>query len=249
MEFCLVEGMAGILGSATLTKQNDKNRYARETHTRAGRATVRALPTHPLHTAHPMFKPLQTLDQRTRTLTLLLATLAAFALNLLASAWLNSSYAASGFPVPYFEAQLSFDAAKLKGWYAQLLQAGTLGLYRQTQHIDFLFIATVALLHPLALLLVGRLFSASSRARGWLVVAAGLSLIAPVADGLENAVSYVMLANPLGFNVMWAQLYSSLAALKFVMFTLAYVAAAIGIVWGLVHWVQRRLQHGSRPAM
>ena len=187
-----------------------------------------------------MFKALQALDHHARTLTLLLATLAAFALNLVASAWLNSSYAASGFPVPYFEAQLSFDATKLKGWYAQLLQAGTLGDYLQTQHIDFVFIATVALLHPLALLLVGHLFTASSRARRWLTAAATLSLLAPAADAMENLVSYGMLADPLGFNPNWALLYSSFAALKFGMFTFAYVAAAIGLLVGGAMWLGRQ---------
>ncbi len=189
-----------------------------------------------------MFKPLQRLDQHTRTLTLLLATLAAFVLNLFASAWLNSSYAASGFPVPYYAAQLSFDAAKLKGWYAQLLQAGSLGDYLQTQHIDFLFIATVALLHPLALLLVGRLFNAASRARRWLTAAAALSLLAPAADAMENLVSFVMLADPLSFNPNWALLYSSFAALKFGMFTFAYAVAAVGLLVGGPLWLGRRLR-------
>lgn len=49
----------------------------------------------------------------------------------------------------------------------------------------------------------------------------------------RNAVSYVMLANPLQFASFWAYIYSSFAALKFAMFTFAYVAAAVGLLVGV----------------
>jgi hypothetical protein len=74
------------------------------------------------------------------TATLAVVAGVALALNLAATAWLNASYAASGFPVPYHVAQLSFDAQQIKGWYAFLIENGTLGAYWQTQFIDFVFI-------------------------------------------------------------------------------------------------------------
>jgi hypothetical protein len=174
--------------------------------------------------------------------TLALVVLAALVFNLQASAWLNDSYALSRFPVPYFQAQLSFDASAIKGWYAQLIDMGTLDIYVRTQHIDFLFIVSVLLLHVSALLLVSRLFPAESCGRRWMVGAALLSASAPAFDALENAVSYLMLANPLDFADGLALLYSSLAALKFAIFTFAYVALPMGVMAGLATRWQGRGQ-------
>lgn len=183
----------------------------------------------------------RTLQNRPSAWTLTAIVVAALVFNLQASAWLNESYALSRFPVPYFQAQLSFDAAAIKGWYAQLIDMDTLDIYVRTQHIDFLFIASVLMLHVSVLLLVSRLFHAETRGRRWLVGAALLSASAPAFDALENAVSYLMLANPLGFPDGLALLYSSLAALKFVMFTFAYVALPTGVLAGLAHrWLRRR---------
>lgn len=174
------------------------------------------------------------LDNQPATVWLAVGTLVAVAFNTFATQILNASYAKSLFPVPYFEAQLSFDAAKLKAWYAYLVDHGTLGTYVQTQHIDFVFIVSVLMLHGLALLLISRLFDEGSRLRRWMVVAALLSVLAPLFDALENLVSYVMLANPTDFAEGWAMVYSSFAASKFAMFSFAYVAAALGTVLGLV---------------
>lgn len=168
-------------------------------------------------------------------------------LHLAATGWLNASYAATQFPVPYHVAQLSFDAQQLKGWYAFLIERGTLGLYRQTQWIDFAFIATVLVLHVSALLLSARLFVAGTRGRRWMVGAAALAAIAPLADALENLVSFVMLADPAGFADGWALVYSSLATIKFAFFTFAYVALPVGVVTGLFHQGLRR--RGSRMSL
>jgi hypothetical protein len=184
-----------------------------------------------------MIRPLQ---EKPTTRWLAAGTVLAYVFNFFASQWLNASYARSLFPVPYFEAQLSFDAAKIKGWYAYLMEHNTLDVYVQTQNIDFLFIASVLVLHFVALLLISRLFASGSRARRWLVWAAVLSASAPLFDALENAVSYVMLANPTQFADGWALLYSSFAAAKFAGFTLAYLVAALGLAAGLLAQVQAR---------
>jgi hypothetical protein len=153
----------------------------------------------------------------------------ALPLHLWAGAALDASYAASRFPVPYYVAQLSFDAAQLKDWYATLAELGTMEQYLRTQRLDFLFIATVLALHFSGLLLVSRLFPADSGWRPALVRCAVLSMLAPLADAAENGLSYVMLADPNGFAEAWAYAYSSCAALKFAMFVFAYGAAAVGI--------------------
>jgi hypothetical protein len=161
-------------------------------------------------------------------------------LNLAATAWLNASYAASKFPVPYHIAQLSFDAQRIKNWYAYLIEEETLAIYRQTQFIDFGFIATVLLLHVSVLWLVSRLFEVDSFGRRWMEVIALLSAVAPLADTLENMVSFVMLYDPAGFPDSLALVYSSLAATKFTFFILAYVALPVGVMAGLVSQCLRR---------
>jgi len=181
------------------------------------------------------------LQDRLSTGTLGAVSGVALLLNLAATAWLNASYAASKFPVPYHVAQLSFDAQRIKGWYGDLIDQGTLGLYVQTQLIDFAFIATVLVLHVSVLWWVSRLFVAGSRGRRWMVGAGVLSAIAPLADAAENLVSFVMLADPVGFPDSWALVYSSLAAVKFAFFTLAYAVLPVGVVAGLwQRWMQRR---------
>lgn len=183
---------------------------------------------------------LQGLQERMSTATLAVVAGVSLALNLAATAWLNASYAASGFPVPYHEAQLSFDAQQIKGWYAFLIEKGTLGVYWQTQFIDFAFIATVLVLHVSVLWLVSRLFAPGTRGRRWMLGVAALSAIAPLADAAENAVSFVMLADPSGFADGLALVYSSLAAVKFAFFTMAYLALPVGVVAGLwQRWANR----------
>jgi hypothetical protein len=181
------------------------------------------------------------LQDRLSTLTLAVASGIALLANLAATVWLNASYAASRFPVPYHVAQLSFDGQQLKAWYAYLVEQGTLAVYWQTQFIDFAFIATVLVLHVSVLWLVSRLFVSGSRGRRWMVGAAALSVIAPLADAGENLVSFVMLADPAGFPDGLALVYSSLAAVKFAFFTLAYAVVPLGVAWGLgLRWKQWR---------
>ena len=72
--------------------------------------------------------------------------------------------------------------------------------------------------------------------------AAMLSIIAPMADALENGISYIMLANPANFAESLAWVYSSVAAIKFAMFTFAYLAAILGLLSAAWLLVTRRIQ-------
>lgn len=172
---------------------------------------------------------------------LMVIGLLALLFNFWATDLLNASYASSGFPVPYWQAQLSFDANKLKGWYQILIERGTLDRYIQTQHIDFVFIASVLILHIVVLLAISRALPANSGLRRAMIIAAMLSAIAPIADALENGISYIMLANPADFAEGLAWIYSSLAAVKFAMFTVAYLAAILGLVCAAWLLVTRRI--------
>ncbi len=193
-----------------------------------------------------MFSRYAELQSKLSTAQLAAFALIALALNLAATRWLDASYAASAFPVPYYEAQLSFDAQRLKDWYAYLSERGTLGLYLRTQHIDFAFIASVLALHAAALLWVSRLFPGPSRWRQLMVWASLLSALAPLADAVENLISYVMLVNPQDFVPALALAYSSAAAVKFAMFTFAYLAFAAGLVMALIQWGTNK--HRARVA-
>lgn len=166
---------------------------------------------------------------------LTLVVLVSFIFNYYASAILTKSYEASQFPVPYFEAQLSFSAVKIMTWYEFLVQNNTMDIYVTTQNIDFLFMLSVLLLHVSAILLLSRGFALGSKLRKYLVYAALISASAPIFDALENAVSYVMIANYNTFPAWLAILYSSFAAAKFAMFTFAYIVLALGIgMWVIV---------------
>jgi hypothetical protein len=180
-----------------------------------------------------MFKAFSQFQWRFSVAQWVLIALVSVLFNVWATQELNAAYAASGFPVPYWQAQLSFDHLKIKGWYATLIAQGGIGPYLQAQYVDFLFIASVFVMHAAWLTLVARLHPFASRSQKVMLGAALLSTLAPVFDTLENLVSFAMLADPLNFQPALALVYSSLAAGKFAMFTFAYLAATVGLVWAL----------------
>src|SRR5690348_9050965 len=79
--------------------------------------------------------------QRAKLPVLAGATVAGFVAQQITQTVLDGFYARSGYPVPYYVGQLSFSAGKLSGWYTTMREAGTLGVYWQTQFMDFAFIA------------------------------------------------------------------------------------------------------------
>lgn len=192
-----------------------------------------------------MIKTFSHLQSKLTGFQLTVIALVALVGNLWATKLLNTAYAASGFPVPYWQAQLSFDHEKLKGWYGFLIKNQTLDLYVHAQFIDFIFIASVLILHTAALLALSRAVPAQSKVRLALIWAAAISAIAPLADAVENGISFIMLANPTGFEPLLAIAYSSVAAIKFGMFTFAYVAAAIGLLAALYYLATHTRQGAS----
>jgi len=73
----------------------------------------------------------------------LTAAALAFGVFLWVKGQLDASYAASGHPVDYATGQLAFDARIIEGYYAHMIETGSLQIYWQTQFIDFGFIAAV----------------------------------------------------------------------------------------------------------
>lgn len=193
-----------------------------------------------------MIKTFSRLQSKLTGVQLTVITLVALIGNVWATKLLDAAYAASKFPVPYWQAQLSFDHFKLKGWYEFLIKNETLGLYIHTQFVDFIFIASVLVLHMAALLALSRAVPALTNARYALIWAALLSAIAPLADAVENGISFIMLANPTGFEPLLAIAYSSVAAIKFGMFILAYLAAAGGVLAALYYRATRAKRQASQ---
>lgn len=172
-----------------------------------------------------------------------LAALLAVVVVRAANSVLDVSYAASKFPVPFMEGQLAFDGALIKSYYATMIEQGTLGIYVQTQLIDFAYIASVFVAGLVVPLLIARLYASGS----WLQkVSLAMAAILPMGalfDTLENLVSFVMLSMPQSFPDWIAPIYSSFAALKFAClvpgYTLVGVLAVGAVVAQLVKLVRR----------
>lgn len=124
------------------------------------------------------------------------------------------SFAATNYPVSLLEAQLAFSGTAIKSHYATLLAQGTFDQFVLTQVIDFAWIIGLMLTLFFAHVAIARGQPAGSH---WRQLALRLAVIAPLiaaADAIENAVSFVMLADPTSFPDWLAVLYSGLAAIK-----------------------------------
>ncbi len=166
----------------------------------------------------------------------------AWAVSRATQVWLDGFYTRSKFPVSFFEGQTTFDAIELKGYYAHMIEQGTLDIYVQTQLVDFVFMATsfVSLL-----VLAGAALRTLPRAlHGTKVfsVATAMLVIVPLApafDAIENLTSFIMLADPQGFSDWLVMPYSAFAVTKFALFALGYLWAIVTLVISLCYglWV------------
>src|SRR5690606_20582685 len=108
-------------------------------------------------------------------------------------------YTLSQFPVPFFIGQTTFDAVELKGYYAVLLEHGTFERYIGVQIADYAFMVTVFISF---FALMAAIYRSMPKHKGLQTFARAMLVIAPLAavfDAIENAVSFIMLANPIGF--------------------------------------------------
>ena len=71
----------------------------------------------------------------------LMALIGLVVARLVQALWLDPSYVASQYPVPFYVGQMTFDAVELKSYYQVMLDKGTMPVYWLTQCIDFVFIA------------------------------------------------------------------------------------------------------------
>lgn len=153
----------------------------------------------------------------------------------LTQVWLDGLYVQSLFPVPFFVGQTTFDAAELKSYYAVLLEKATLMKYFRVQMADFIFMATVFISFFALMAAVYRSLPEICwlKASAWVMV-----FVAPMAavfDALENAVSFLFIANPRDFIDWLVYPYSTFAVIKFAIFVIAYLWIITGVVISLAN--------------
>lgn len=168
------------------------------------------------------------------------ATIASFAGFQKVKAALDASYAASRHPVDYATGQTSFDAARIKGFYAHMQTEGTLDIYWRTQMIDFGFLALLGLSGLLLGCLVARFGRDNSWARRMGLIAAACFVAGACMDALENLTSFVMLADPQGFADWLALPYSGFAVVKFALITAGMGAVLISLALTATGRLMRR---------
>lgn len=167
-----------------------------------------------------------------------------FALN-----WLDGLYAQSLFPVSFFVGQTTFDADKVKSYYAVLLELGTMSRYFWVQIVDYVFMLTVFTSFFALMAAVYRSLPdvAFLKKIGWAMI-----FIAPMAavfDALENFVSFFMIANPTDFADWLVYPYSSFAVIKFAIFGLAYLWAIAAVVISIGTFLTTRVLNQLRKTV
>lgn len=163
------------------------------------------------------------------------------------STMLDASYKESRFPVPYFVQQTCFDAAKIKEWYAYMMQQNTFHIYLTTQFIDFVFIASVIFGGFTVWTLVANFFAKGSFFNSVGYKMAFALPIAAAFDVLENIISFFMIANPMHFSDAWVIPYSTFAVLKFTFWSIALLWMIIMMVSLPFYKIIRNIQ-GRRQA-
>lgn len=174
--------------------------------------------------------------------------IALVAFSQLAQHWLDELYVASQFPVSFFEGQTTFNAEKVKSYYTTLIERGTLDRYVWVQIADYGYMATVLAGFFALTAAIYRSLPAGHWLKGASFAMIFIASTAPMFDALENAVSFVMLADPLGFADWLVYPYSGFACAKFAVYVVTYLwapfAVVVAIASGLIRWVRPQ----ARPA-
>ncbi len=140
--------------------------------------------------------------------------------------WLNWSYALSKFPVPFYIGQTRFSGEAIKADYQFLIDQGTLNIFIQTQLIDYVFmLASFIAFFCLAAAVLRSIPKSPSFSilRRLGIFMLWLTPMGALMDAFENLVSFVMLADPLGFPNWLAYPYSGFAVAKFALFSMGYL--------------------------
>jgi hypothetical protein len=159
-----------------------------------------------------------------------LAALLTIMLVVLSNTVLDASYAASQFPVPFAQGQTTFDGELLKSYYRHMIDRGTLGVYWQTQFIDFGFIASVFLTGLILPSWLRRFARPATWASKVLSGSTVLICLGAIFDAIENLISFVMLMQPQTFPNWLVYPYSTMAVAKFACVTIGMVMLTFGLL-------------------
>jgi hypothetical protein len=179
---------------------------------------------------------------RPRTTVLVLLLAAAVAVAAVGQVWLQATFATVRHPASLGVANTTADADALRGWYRVLLAQGTLDRMVATELVDLVWVGGVAASSVLLTLVAARLLSRRNPpAAGLLRRIAPWTALAPGMDLVENGLSLVMLADPLGFPAPLAVAHAVVSWLKLA----GMVAVGVGVpAYSL--WSARRGEGGGR---
>lgn len=188
-----------------------------------------------------MFKNLKGfVDHKLSTVTLWLSAITTFILSkVIQIFWLDKSYIASKYPVPFYEGQTTFDAAITKSHYQVLIDEGTLGVFWQTQFIDFIYLMMTFIFTFLVMAAIYKMFSygklnESDKLQKFSWFMALTMPLNAVMDMFENLTSFIMLSNPLGFADWLIYPYSSFAVAKFAFYGIGYLWIILAILIAII---------------
>lgn len=189
---------------------------------------------------------IELVDPRPRLLPPALAAAAFAAAAIGAQLLLQSVFATVNHPTTLLRSNHNADADTARQWHRTLLEQGTLDRMVRTEQVDYLWMAALAAALVSITLLASRLLAARApRASARLRRFAPWAALAPAVDAAENAVSLLMLADPLGFPAPLAAVHAALAWLKL----MAIAAVAVGASGYALTAALRGEQHGREGAV
>jgi hypothetical protein len=168
----------------------------------------------------------QQLEQKIAKKTLFMFWIGALCVCMAINYWMRLLWAQAKFPADVFAMQLSFSGEFLKDGYRYMLENGDLDAFRCWQIVDFAFMAAYAIVGITTALLIGGLFSPTSKNRSIAYYISTIMIIIPLLDVCENIVSLVTLADPLGFPNNLGIVHSLFALVK-------WTLGVIALLWAI----------------
>lgn len=169
-------------------------------------------------------------ELRTPLLSVLFA--ASVATAVIGQVWLQATFATVRHPVTLAVANTTADPGTVRGWYRVLIEQGTLDRMVTTELVDYVWVLGLAASVVLLTVLVARLLRRRNpRASRLLSRLAPWAALAPGIDAIENALSLLMLADPLGFPDILAFAHAGVSWLKLAAIIAVSVALGVYALW------------------